>query len=141
MGHPLGQHSPDTRVPFYDRVFHVLAERCPDHVDERRWRQVVADARCFLSQWGEQAEGLGWTARGLFGLHEIPANPHPSYQRLSRYDCAGLIWLLRGCPVVALTDATAAIKMPSGSTVTYRKHRKPVYGPLGDSINDFLENN
>ena len=36
--------------------------------------------------------------------------PAPSYRRLSRYDQTGLIWLLRGRPVVAMTDSTAAIE-------------------------------
>jgi hypothetical protein len=34
----------------------------------------------------------------------------PSYRRLSRHDQTGLIWLLQGRPVVALTEAAAAIQ-------------------------------
>ena len=138
MGHPLGQYSPDRRVLPYGRVFEALCERSPDHVEHTRWQQVVNDGRRFLAQWGEQAKALGWTARDLFGLHEVPANPHPSYQRLSRYDCTGLVWLLQGHPVVALAEATAAIKSPTGNLTTYRRHNKPAYGPLGDSLNDFV---
>jgi hypothetical protein len=100
--------------------------------------KAIEDGRRFLAEWGEQAESLGWTARDLIGLHEVPANPHPTYQRLSRYDCTGPVWLLQGCPVVALTEETAAIKMPTGSITTYRKHNKPAYGPLGDSLDDCL---
>jgi hypothetical protein len=73
----------------------------------------------------------------LFGLHEPPAKPHPSYSRLSRYDATGLLWLLQGRRVIALAETTAAISTPSGGTVTYRKLRKPAYGPLGDSLDDF----
>jgi hypothetical protein len=99
----------------------------------------MEDGERFLAEWGEQAEALGWTSRDLFGLHEVPTYPHPTYQRLSRYDCIGLIWLLRGSPVVALTEAAAAIKMTgTGTIVTYRKHNKPAFGPLGDSLDDFL---
>ena len=122
----------------YGRVFAVLRERCPDRVNPERWQVAVRDGERFLADWGEQASVLGWTARDLFGLHEVPSNPHPAYQRLARYDCTGLVWLLQGCPVVAITDATAAIKMPTGSIVTYRMHHKPAYGPLGDSIEDFI---
>ena len=68
-----------------------------------RWRQTVEDGRQFLTQWGQQAAALGWTARDLFGLHEVPQMPHVSYRRLARYDCTGLCWLLRGREVVALT--------------------------------------
>jgi hypothetical protein len=83
---------------------------------------------------GEQAEALGWTARDLFGLDTPPAKPHPSYSRLSRYDATGLIWLLRGRPVIALTEATAAIQNPTGAVTVYRRFNKPALGPLGDSL-------
>jgi hypothetical protein len=129
----------NSRVPTtYARAFEKLQRRCPDEVDEPRWHLALDDAGAFLVAWGEQAEALGWTAADLFGLHEVPANPHPTYQRLSRYDCTGVIWLLQGCPVVALTEATAAIKMPTGNITTYRRHNKPAYAPLGDSIDDFV---
>jgi hypothetical protein len=64
---------------------------------------------------------LGWTVTDLFGLHQPTDKPHPSYQRLSRYDCTGLIWLLRGAPAVALTDNAAAIQNPFGSIAVYRR--------------------
>jgi hypothetical protein len=75
-----------------------------------------------LVRWGDQAAALGWTAQDLFGLHTPPATPAPSYRRLSRYDQTGLIWLLRGRPVVALSTATAAIENASGSITLYRRH-------------------
>jgi hypothetical protein len=46
------------------------------------------------------------------------------------------VWLLKGRAVVALTDLTAAIQAPSGAILTYRKHRKPAFGPVGDSLDD-----
>jgi hypothetical protein len=68
----------------------------------------------------------------IFRRHKPPENhPHPSYSRLSRYDCTGLCWLLRGCEVVALTESTAAIRHPSGSITTYRRFNKPALGPVG----------
>ena len=79
---------------------------------------------------------LGWAPRDLFGLHAVPAAPHLSYRRLSRYDETGLVWLLRGRPVVALTESTAAIQNPTGNILTYRKHNKPALGPVGDSLDD-----
>ena len=80
----------------------------------------------------EQAEVLGWTAKHLFGLHKLPNQPHPSYSRLSRYDETGLIWLLGGREVVALTEATAVIQSSTGD----RRHYKPALGPVGDSLDD-----
>ena len=46
----------------------------------------------------------------LFGLHPVPERPAANYQRLSRYDETGLVWLLRGHPVVALMETEAAIQ-------------------------------
>ena len=130
-------HSPDGGP--YVGVLAILRERCPDHVDLHDWQLAVEDACRFLAQWGEQAELLGWTARDLFGLAPVLDKPTPSYRRLSRYDLTGLIWLLRGRPVVALTEATAAIQQRTGSITVYRRHNKPALGPLGDSLDDFYD--
>ena len=105
----------------FGRTFSALEARCPDFVPTERWQLAVEDGRHFLARWGEQADALGWTARDLFGLHKPPEKPHPSYSRLSRYDEIGLIWLLCGRPVVALTAATAAIRSSSGSITIYRR--------------------
>ena len=114
-----------------------LEARVPERVDRADWERALIDAKRFLGQWGEQAEALGWTARDLFGLHEVPQNPAPTYRRLFRYDETGLVWLLQGREVVALTETTASIRCPSGSILTYRKFNKPAYGPVGDSLDDF----
>jgi hypothetical protein len=136
-GTPVGQSG--TLVPDrYGRVLTILEARCPDHVPVDRWQAAVEDGRAFLTRWGEQAEALGWTARDLFGLHMPPERPHPSYSRLSRYDEIGLIWLLRGREVIALTEATAVIQGSTGAITIYRRHNKPVLGPLGDSLDDFI---
>jgi hypothetical protein len=124
-------------LPTYDRALAVLSQQRPDLIDIARWRQVVEDGQLFLAKWGEQAEALGWTSRDLFGLHKPPDQPHPSYRRLSRYDETGLIWLLQGRPVVALTDATAAIENSIGAITIYRRFDKPAFGPVGDSLDDF----
>jgi hypothetical protein len=118
------------------RTFEQLDSQCPDHVQADRWEAVVEDGRRFLAQWGTQAVALGWTARDLFGLAPVPDQPRPSYRRLSRYDETGLIWLLRGRSVLALTASTAAIESPTGTVTVYRRHNKPALGPLGDSLDD-----
>jgi hypothetical protein len=130
---------PDTfsRLSRFCRTFAALESRCPDRVPTDRWQRCVEDGRRFLAQWGSQAESLGWDSRDLFGLHTPPADPHPSYSRMSRYDATGLVWLLQGRPVVALTETTAAIQSAkTGSVTVYRKERKPAYGPVGDSLDD-----
>jgi hypothetical protein len=127
----------DTPFGCFGLVFAALVSHRPDLVPVERWQKCVADGRRFLSRWGGDAKASGWTARDLFGLHKQPENPHPSYRRLSRYDETGLIWLLQGREVGALTEETAAIRWPSGSITTYRKNNKPGYGPPGDSLDDF----
>jgi hypothetical protein len=132
VGHrgTLGTPLPDR----YESVYSALESGCPDLVPVDRWQVAVEDGRRFLARWGEQADALGWTPRDLFGLDTPPAKPHPSYSRLSRYDATGLIWLLRGRPVIALTEATAAIQNPTGAVTVYRRFNKPALGPVGDSL-------
>ncbi len=120
----------------FGRTYKALEARCPDHVPAERWQRAVEDGRHFLATWGSQAEQLGWTSKDLFGLHPVPAEPHPSYSRLSRYDCTGLCWLLQGRRVVALTEATAAIENPTGTITTHRRFNKPALGPVGDDVFD-----
>jgi hypothetical protein len=74
-------------------------------------RGPPADA--FLSSWGRAAYDLGWTALNLFGVHAIAPG--------SRYDVMGLVPLLGGGSVFALTEQTAAIRRHSGSTLTYTR--------------------
>jgi hypothetical protein len=135
-----GDNQADTfgRLSRFCRTFAALERRCPDWVPIERWQQCVEDGRRFLAAWGRQAEALGWTSADLFGLHTPPANPHPSYSRLSRYDATGMLWLLAGNPVVALTADSASIRHPTGSIITYRRFNKPGLGPLGDSLDDFV---
>lgn len=113
-----------------------MERRCPEHVDHERWQQAITDGRQFLAQWSEKAAGLGWTARDLLGLPSAPETPAANYERLSRYDQVGLVWLLQGRQVLALTEDTAAIENPSGSITAYRRHNMPAIGPVGDSSED-----
>jgi hypothetical protein len=132
----LGSRHSFGRICRFGRTLSALKARCPALVPVGRWQVAVEDGRRFLARWGEQAEALGWTARELFSLHQPPAPPHPSYSRLSRYDETGLIWLLRGREVVALTKATAVIRSSTGAITIYRRRYKPALGPVGDSLDD-----
>jgi hypothetical protein len=89
-------------------------------VPARRWRQLIYDAGRFLdSGFASQAAALGWDAYDLFGCDgERP---------FARIDNMGLIWLLDGNRLVALTEQSARIDMKNGVTQSYR--RKP--GDIG----------
>jgi hypothetical protein len=113
------QNAQNSQNSLAQRLLSVLAAleaRCPDRVPAERWQQAVADGKTFLSRWGDQAHALGWTARD--GLLTVPEHAKPSFNRLSRYDETGLIWLLNGRRVVALTQDTAAIQNPATGLVT-----------------------
>jgi hypothetical protein len=98
-----------------------LIQTCPDKVDQDRWLRARADACAFLATWGEQAAALGWTSEALFGLHQPPPRPSSTYHRLSRCDATGLVWLLDGRRVVALTEDAATIRSPGGVNLTFRR--------------------
>jgi len=128
--------NPPKRERAYVQQLAALRASCPLLVEDDCWQQAIKDVEQFCAQWGDQAVLLGWTARDLFGLQSIPEKPAPNYRRLSRYDMTGLIWLLRGRPVMALTEATAAIQGACGAITVYRKDNKPALGPVGDNLCD-----
>jgi hypothetical protein len=72
--------------------------------------QFINDAGLFFDRWGKQAEALGWRPDELVGLD--PVAP------MARYDRMGLIWMLKGEYVVALTTTEARL---SGGLTFYRK--------------------
>jgi hypothetical protein len=59
------------------------------------------------------AVALGWTDADLFGCDDI--RPY------ARIDRMGLVWLLNGRRVVAVTADTAAIETESGTQMTFRR--------------------
>ena len=95
----------------------ALERRCPDHIEAIDWQHAVEDGRRFLIQWEDEAERLGWTATDIFGLPEVIPNPY--WRRLARIDQLGLIWLLHGRPVTAITADRATIATPSGGSVAF----------------------
>lgn len=120
----LNSHTAAPTAPCFgrfDRAFAELEQRCPDHVDLTAWQAAVSDGRVFLARWSAQADGLGWAVADIFGLHEPPDYPAPTYRRLARLDCAGLIWCLNGRPVIALTSMAATISATAGSRLTWRR--------------------
>jgi hypothetical protein len=89
-----------------------------------------------MSPMGRASRGarLDGSRAVRLGAHTRQATSR--YRRLSRYDEIELIWLLRGRPVLALTDSTAAVVSPTGAVTIYHRHNKPALGPHGDSLDD-----
>ena len=87
----------------------------PPHPDwpPAAWEVLREDALTFLKDWAAQAHAFGWDPLNLFAVHgEAP---------IARPDGMGLVPLLGGRPVVAITEASAAIAAVSGGTLTYHK--------------------
>jgi hypothetical protein len=92
-------------------------DRPPGDVPVKRWTQFINDVGRFLdSSFGSIAAACGWESFDLFGCDA--ARP------FARIDRAGLLWLLNGCKLVEITEATATIETRTGKRQTWR--RKPV---------------
>jgi hypothetical protein len=110
----------DQRRPFdglpdeWQAILDELKVATPvDGFGDARWPSLVDDAEVFLARWGEAAHLLGWTALDLFGVHPVaPA---------ARFDVMGLLPLLRGDRVVALTKDQARMRRPSRAVLTFRR--------------------
>src|SRR5262249_43959468 len=75
-------------------------------VAAKRWWQFVDDVGRFLDDgWAQHAAALGWGPADLFGCH--PRKP------IARIDRQGLLWLLYGRRLLALTADTAVIETPT----------------------------
>lgn len=96
-GTAIAQH--DGGVPqHYAFRFAELQHECPAGVALARWHLAINDAGLFLDQWGRNAHALGWRCSDLFG-HAQRTTPALATM--------GLVWLLNGRRVLALTAAGA----------------------------------
>lgn len=103
-------------------------DRPPEGVPCDRWRTFVAAATHFLAgPFAERASALGWTTLDLFGCDDS--------RPLARLDQAGLIWLLNGQKLVALTAGTAVIQTGTGTRHTYRRPPTAPSARLGADLN------
>jgi len=86
---------------------------CPSTYALDRWRQLVDDGGLFLDRWGRNAAQLGWKAIDVFGVHAA-ASTH-------RYDSQGLVTLLAGRDVIAITADIARIDCGDGAHLTFHR--------------------
>ena len=105
---------------FSDCLRKLRAMPAPDTFWGDRWGRLIHDGEAFVASWGEQAARLGWTDLDLFGVH--PTRP------ACRFDVMGLVPLIDGGRIVALTDTAATTRRPSGSIQRYT--RKSMDGAL-----------
>jgi hypothetical protein len=89
--------------------------RVPHRWPAATWPQFIADARAFCKDWAERAFLTGWAAWELFGCHRRAP--------WGRIQGMGLVLLLRGREIDALTVTEAVIRTSTGAHQTFR--RKP----------------
>ena len=86
----------------------------PGDVPPCRWQRFVDDVGRFLdSPFCAVAAALGWGPHDLFGCDRD--------RPFAGIDGAGLIWLLNGDRLVALTHSTATVETRTGVRKTYRR--------------------
>ncbi len=95
----------------------LLAMAPPASYPPDAWTALREDAYHFLRHHAAQAHALGWTAPDLFGVHR--------HRPQVRLDCMGLVPLLQGREVGALSEDQAAIKTTEDRVLTYRRKSAP----------------
>ena len=87
---------------------------------EHAWQQLIVDAERFLDDWAAQAAALGWPTWELFGCcRRAP---------WGRIQGMGLVLLLRGDEIAALTATEAVIRSRTGARQTYgRRPHDPLH--------------
>jgi TubC N-terminal docking domain len=105
----------ETVAVWSDGVALLRGMTAPRTYPAHAWQQLTVDAERFLDDWAQQAAVFGWPAWELFGCHRRAP--------WGRIDGMGLVLLLHGDPLAALTASEAVIRRPSGAHQTRR--RKP----------------
>ena len=93
-------------------VADLLAMARPASCPDAKWQALREDAYRFLRDHAARAHELGWTGLDLFGVH--PGKPWV------RFDCMGLVPILNGARVTALSGIEAVIEKSSGARLTFR---------------------
>jgi TubC N-terminal docking domain len=101
-------------------VSRLTAMPPPRSYPQHAWQQLIVDAQRFLDDWAVQAVALGWPAWELFGCHRrVP---------WGRIQGMGLVLLLRGDEIAALTATETVIRTRTGARQTYlRRLRDPLH--------------
>jgi hypothetical protein len=110
------EHNGGTPRAWAEGFARLHPERPPADVAPQRWQQFVDDvAHFFDNGFAAKAAALGWGLFDLFGADRD--------RPFARIDQAGLLWLLNGNRLAALSENIATIETRTGARQTYR--RKP----------------
>ena len=110
---PVGWGNADpTRSAWAESLARLGPAYPPQDVPLRRWTRFIEDAQQFIDHgWAAQAVGLGSTALDLFGGHR-----QAPFARIAQQ---GLLWLLNGRRLVALTAEGATIETSDHCRLSY----------------------
>ena len=94
-------------------VLRLSTMQPPRSYPRHAWQQLTVDAERFLEDWAAQAHRLGWPAWELFGCHRRAP--------WGRIQAMGLVLLLQGDGIAALTATEAVLRTATGAYQTYRR--------------------
>jgi hypothetical protein len=93
---------------------------CPPGYPPAAWERALADAEEFMARWAAQAATLGWGDFEVWGVHR-----RAPWRRL---EGRGLVPVLQGSKIGALTTTEALIVKPNGVRLTFRRRaRDPLH--------------
>ena len=93
-----------------------ISSPAPKGITSIRWQRFIQDAATFMEDWAEKAHAHGWTAVDVFGLHPLAPAHRP--------DAAGLVWLLSGHQIAAMSESGAIIRISDNRTQTFHKRAR-----------------
>jgi hypothetical protein len=111
----------ETVAAWADGVARLRRMPPPRNYPEHAWQQLTADAERFLDGWAAQAAALGWPTWELFGCHRRAP--------WGRIQGMGLVLLLRGKELAALTATEAVIRTATGAHQTYQRQPRDPLDP------------
>jgi hypothetical protein len=114
LDHRVAQVAPagDAPVDWAEGVALLREATAPHGYPQHAWQQLILDAARFVDDWAAQAAVLGWPAWELFGCHRRAP--------WGRIDGMGLVLLLKGNAIVAVTPSEAVIRTRTGARQIYR---------------------
>jgi hypothetical protein len=100
-------------------VARLVTMPLPRSYPAHAWQQLIVDAERFLDRWAAQAGAFGWPDWELFGCHRRAP--------WGRIQGMGLVLLLHGDQLAALTASEAVIRRARGAHQSWRrKQRDPL---------------
>jgi TubC N-terminal docking domain len=96
-----------------DGVARLRAMPPPPNYPQHAWQQLIIDAGRFLDDWAAQAAAFGWPTWELFGCHRRAP--------WGRIQGMGLVLILRGHTIAALSATEAVVRTRTGARQTYRR--------------------